>query len=189
MPEQDAVFAIAGQPRRLHEAGVAADIGFRACDAGIEREVHDRGRDDDVLHGVAERGHDPHRQHEQRERHDSVGDAADDAVGPAAEKAGRDSRKPAHEEHQRDRGDRDERIEPGSHHDTAEDVAAELVGAEPMRRRRRPQRRRCVAGERIIRHDPRTEDRGEQDQHQQSEGKAGDLVLGEHIAGVPDQGG
>ena len=131
--EQDAELAVAGEPRRLHEAGLAAHIGLGARDAGIEREVHDRGRDDDVLHGVAERRDDAHRQHEQRKRHDGVGDAADDAVGPAAEEAGGDAGEPAHQEHQRDRGDRDEEVEPGRDDDAAEHVAAELVGAEPVR--------------------------------------------------------
>ena len=126
--------AVAGEPRRLHEAGLAAHVGLGAGDAGIEREVHDRGGEHDVLHGVAERGDDAHRQHEQRERHDGVGDAADDAVGPAAEEAGGDAGQPAHQEHQRDRGDGDEEIEPRRHHDAAEHVAAELVGAEPVRR-------------------------------------------------------
>ena len=89
--EQDAELAVAREPRRLHEAGLAPDVGFGAGDAGVEREVHDRGGEDDVLHGVAERGDDAHREHEQRKRHDGVGDAADDAVGPAAEEAGGDA--------------------------------------------------------------------------------------------------
>ena len=88
-------------------------------------------------HGVAERRDDAHGQHEQREGHDGVGDAADDAVGPAAEEAGGDAGKPAHQEHQRDRGDGDEEVEPRRHDHPAEDVAAELVGAEPVRGRRR----------------------------------------------------
>ena len=84
------------------------------------------------VHGVAERGDDAHRQHEQRKRHDGVGDAADDAVGPAAEIAGGDAGEAAHQEHQRHRGDRDEDIEPGRDHDAAEDIAAQLIGAEPV---------------------------------------------------------
>ena len=89
------------------------------------------------VHRIAERRDDAHRQHEQRKRHDGVGDAADDAVGPAAEEAGGDAGKAAHGEDQRDRGDRDDEIEPGRHDDAAENVAAELVGAEPVRERRR----------------------------------------------------
>src|SRR6266850_4806266 len=72
--QQDAELAVAGEPCSLHEAGLAPHIGFGAGDARIEREVHDRGRDDDVLHRVAERRHDAHREHEQRERHDGIGD-------------------------------------------------------------------------------------------------------------------
>jgi hypothetical protein len=101
LAEQDAHLAVAGEPRRLHEAGLAAHIGLGAGDARVEREVHDRGRQDDVLHGVAERGDDAHGQHEQREGHDGVGDAADDAVGPAAEKSGGDAGEPAHEKTRR----------------------------------------------------------------------------------------
>ena len=86
------------------------------------------------VHGVAERGDDAHRQHEQRKRHDGVGDAADDAVGPAAEIAGGDAGEAAHQEHQHHGRHRDEAVEPRRHDDAAENIAAELVGAEPMRR-------------------------------------------------------
>ena len=79
---------------------------------------------------------------------------------------------------------RDEGIEPGRDDDAAEDVAAQLIGAEPVRRRRRLQRRGGVAGQRIVGHDVGAEDRGEQDDDQQAEGKGGDAVLAEHIAGV-----
>ena len=103
--QQNAEIAVAGQPRRLHEAGLAPHVGFGARDAHIKREIDDRGGDHDVGHGVAERGDDAHGQHEQRKRHDGVGDAADDAVGPAAEETGGDAGKAAHDEDQRDRGD------------------------------------------------------------------------------------
>ena len=83
---------------------------------------------------VAERRDDAHRQHEQREGHDGVDDPADDPVGPAAEIAGRDAAQRADGEGQGHRGEGDAEVEPGGHDDAAEDVAAELVGAEPMRR-------------------------------------------------------
>ena len=184
-PEQDANFAVAGKPRRLHEARLAPDIGFRARHAGIKREVHDRSCENDVLHGVAERRDDAHRQHEQRERHDGVGDAADNAVGPAAEEACRDAGQPAHQEHQRDRGDRDEKIEPRGDDDAAENVAAELIGAEPVGRRWRLERHRRVAGQRIVRHDVGSEGRGEHDQREQAEREARDLVFADDVAAVP----
>ena len=129
----DARLAVAGEPRRLDEARVAAHVRLGAREPRIERQVDDRGREHDVLDRVAERRDDAHGEHEQRECHDGVGDAADDAVDPAAEEAGGDAGEPAHQEDQRDRGDRDAEIEPGRDHDAAEDVAAELVGAEPVR--------------------------------------------------------
>jgi hypothetical protein len=150
--------AVARQPRRLDEAGLAAHVGLGPRHAGIERKVDDRGRDDDVGHRVAERGDDAHRQHEQRERHDGVGDAADDAVGPAAEEARGDAGEPAQREDQRHRGDGDAEIEPGGDDDPAEDVAAELVGAEPVRQLGGCRAEAGVAGERIVGHDRGAED-------------------------------
>ena len=123
-----------------HEAGLAPHIRLGSGDPGVEREVDDRRGDDDVGDRIAERGDDAHGEHEQRERHDGVGDAADDAVGPAAEEAGRDAGQPAEHEQQRDREHRNGEVEPRRHHDAAQDVAPELIGAEPMRRRGRLQR-------------------------------------------------
>jgi hypothetical protein len=138
---------------------------------------------------VAERGDDAHRQHEQRKRHDGIGDAADDAVGPAAEIASRDTGKAAHQKHQRHRGHRDEGVEPSCHDDAAKNVAAELVGAEPVRRGRRLQCRNGIAGERIVGNHVGTEQRGKQDHDEQPEGKRGNAVFAEHIAGVLEHGG
>ena len=187
--EQDAELAVAGEPRRLHEARLAAHVGLGAGDAGVEREVHDRGGDDDVLHGVAERRDDAHGQHEQRERHDGVGDAADDAVGPAAEEAGGDAGKPAHQEHQRDRGDRDEEVEPRRHDDAAEHVAAELVGAEPMLRRGWLQRGSGVARQRIVRNDVGADHAASTISTNRPKAKPVTRFSPMHIAAVPDQRG
>src|ERR1044072_5814260 len=113
--QQDARLAVAGEPRRLHEARLAPHVRFRPGNARIKWEVHDRGRDDDVLHRVAERRHDAHREYEQRERHDGVGDAADDAVGPAAVEAGRDPGEPAHQETEHEGEHGDDEAEPRRH--------------------------------------------------------------------------
>ncbi len=102
---------------------------------------------------------------------------ADDAVGPAAEIAGGDAGEAAHGEDQRHRRERDDEIEPGRHHHAAEDVAAELIGAEPVRKRRRLERRRGVARQRIVRHDIRPDQRAQRDQHEQREGKPGDRIF------------
>ena len=52
---QDAPVAVARQARRFHPAGVAPHIGLGSRDADVKREIDDRGGDDDVGHGVAER--------------------------------------------------------------------------------------------------------------------------------------
>ena len=161
MKAEDAKFAVAGEPRGFDEARFAPHVGFGARDAGVERKIHDRGREHDVLHRVAERGDDAHREHEQRKRHDGVGEAPDDAVGPAAEKTGGDAGQPAHHEHQHDRCNRDAEIEPRRDDDAAENIAAELIGAEPVLRRWRLQRQHRVARQRIVGHDRRTEQRGD----------------------------
>jgi hypothetical protein len=129
-----------------------------------------------------------HGQHEQREGHDRVGDAADDAIRPAAEKSGGDAGEPTHEKDQRDGGDGDEKIEPRRHHDAAEHVAAELVGPEPMRARRRLERRRRIARERVIGHEIRTEQGREHDHEKQREGKTGHRVLAQNVTSVPQHG-
>ena len=115
--------------------------------------------------------------------------APDDAVGPAAVKTGGDAGQPAHQEHQRDRGDGDAEIEPRRDHDPAENIAAELVGAEPVLRGRRLERRDGVARERIVGNQRRTEQRREHDQQKQRERESGDRVLAQHVADVVERRG
>ena len=186
---EDAKFAVAGEPRGFDKARFAPHVGFGARDPRIERKVHDRGREHNVLHGVAERGDDAHGEHEQRKRHDGVGEPPDDAVGPAAVKTGGDAGQTAHHEHQRDRGNRDAEVEPRCDHDPAEDVAPELVGAEPMLRGRRLERGHGIARERIVGNQRRPEQRREHDQQKQRERKPGDRVLAQHIADVVERRG
>ena len=56
----------------------------------------------DVLHGIAERRDNSHGEDEQRKRHDGIGDAADNAVGPAAEISGGHAGQTAHKKYQHD---------------------------------------------------------------------------------------
>jgi hypothetical protein len=119
---------------RLDEAGLAPDIRLGPRHPGVEREIDDRGGDHDVGHGIAECGYDAHGEHEERKGHDRVGDAPDNRVDPAAEEAGGDAGEPAEQEDERDRGDSDGEVEPRCGDHPAEDIAAELVGAEPVGR-------------------------------------------------------
>jgi hypothetical protein len=187
MAQHDPRLAVAGQPRRFDEARLAPHIGLGAGDAGIEREVDDGGGDHDVDHLVAQRRHDAHGEHEQGEGHDGVGEAADDAVGPAAEIARGHARQCAQHEGQDDRGEGDREIEPGRHQHAAEDVAAELVRAEPVRGRRRLQRHRGVALQRAVGRQRRAQDRRQQEHREQAEGQPRHRVLRQDVAGVAQQ--
>ena len=74
----------------------------------------------------------------------------------------------ADREGQRHRGERDGEVEARGDDDPAQDVAAELVGAEPVRARRRLQRLRGVARERIVGRDRRAEQRRTSDEEQEA---------------------
>ena len=105
------------------------------------------------------------------------------SVQPPKKPAATPARPPI-DEHQRDREDRDDEIEPRRHDDAAEDVAAELIGAEPVRGRRRLQRGRGVARQRIVRRrcsGPKIAQ--SDDQHEQAEGEAGDRVVADARSG------
>ena len=125
------------RPRCRHELASAECDDEAAHDAGVRRP----GDDDDGEHGVAqpgpERGDHRHRQDDRREGEDEIADAHDRAVEQAGEVAGdraedgADRHRDDHE--QQGEGDR----HPGAEDHPAEHVAAETVGAEPVRRARR----------------------------------------------------
>ena len=168
---------ICGEAGSLHEARLAPDVGFRAGKARIEWEVDDGGSDDDVGHRIAERRDDAHGEHEEREGHDRIGDAPDDAVRPAAKIAGRDAGDAAEREDERDGGDGNGHVEARGDEHAAEDVAAELVGAEEMPQARLLQRGHRVAGEGIVRGDPGAEDGDQHQRDEEREGNAGDGIV------------
>jgi hypothetical protein len=114
----------------------------------------------------------------------SVGDAPDDPVRPAAEEAGRDAREPAHPEDERYRKDGDREIEARRDDHAAEDVAAELVRAEPVSARGGLQRRRRVRSKRVVGRDPGSEHRADHEQRQQAEGEPRYRVVRDHEASM-----
>jgi hypothetical protein len=163
------MICVAGEPSRLDETGIATDVHLGTGDAHIKRKIDDRSRDHDIGHGVAERGDDSHREDEQRKRHDGVGQPTDDPVRPAAVEAGGDAGEPAAGKDQRDRTDRNRHVETRGDDDAGEDIATQLIGAEPVTHRRRLQRSRGIARQRIVRNDRRTDDRGDHQNDEQAE--------------------
>ncbi len=99
---------------------------------GHPRRIHDADRDDDVEHAGTERGHQRDGQHDGRKGHQSVHDAHDHVVETAVVSGGQPAR---HPEHERERHHRhpDQQRQPRAVHDPAPHVAADVVGAEPVR--------------------------------------------------------
>src|SRR6266851_4254 len=184
--EQNARFTVARQPRRLDIAGLAPDVRLGTSDSGIDRQVDDSGGVDDVGDGVAERRDNAHRQHEERKGHDGVDRTPDEAVGPAAEIAGGSAGERADGKSKDDRCAGDSEIEPGRYDDARENVAAELIGAEPVAGGRRLQRARGGARQRIVGRQRRAEDGEKQQEQEKGEGDGGNRVLAEHVAGVAE---
>ena len=160
------------QADRSDEIGVAHGQRLGARDPGIGRPGGDRDRDDRVLDAGAERRDEGERQDQARKREEDVGDAHQDGVDPAAEIAGDGAdQKPDRadqDHHEADDVERDARAVD----DARVDVAAELVGAEPVRRRRRLQAVGEILGGRRMGRDPWRQRR---DQHQrQHDAEPGD---------------
>ena len=156
-------------------------ISARA-EADVEGQIDHRRRQHDVGDVVAERRDNAHRQHEEREGHDGVDQAADDAVRPPAEIAGVGSQQQPHRERQQHRADGDAEVDARGHHDAAEDVAPHVVGAEGVRPGRRLQRVGRLRGVGIVGRDRRAED-GHRHQHQEADRRhQRQRVFGEGVA-------
>ena len=179
---------MAREPRRIHEPRLPPGQRFRPCHPGIEREVDDRCCQHDVRDGVAQCGHDAHGQHEQRKRHDGVGDPPHHRIHPAAEEPGRQPGQPTGGKHQHHGGERDAQIHPRGHDHPAEDIPAELVGAEPMPPCRRLQGTGGVAGHRVERCDHRAQQGHQRIGQEQAQREQRDGIAGQHIARMgPDR--
>jgi hypothetical protein len=172
--------ALAAGTRGLHPADIAADVDLGAREADVERKIDDRGRDHDVLDPVTQGGNHRHRQHEQRKGHHHIDEAADAAIelapGIAAERADDG----ADHEGDADRGNRNGKIEARSDDEAAEHIASELVGAGEMRRARRQKRLRDIGDHGIIGHDPRPEDRNQDEQRNAGRGNGRERIAAQN---------
>ena len=189
MVRQNAPVAVAGEPCGFDKAGIAPDVGFRARNANVKRQIDDGGGVNDVGNRIAERGDDTHRQHEQRERHDGVSHPADDAVPPAAKKARRQPQRHAEDEGQRHRRNRDTEVQPRGNDDARQNITPHRIGTEPVRHRGRLQRARGVGDQRIIRRNPRPHQRKRHKQGEQHEGEQCHRVFPEDVLDVLEGGG
>ena len=117
--QNDRDMAFAARPRGLDPAGIAAHVDLGPREADVERQVDDRGGDDDVFDAIAQRGDHRHREHEQRECHEHVDEAPDRAVEPATDIAAEAADHRADNEGQADGGERNGEIQAGGDDDAA----------------------------------------------------------------------
>jgi hypothetical protein len=149
----------AGGDGGLHVVLVLQRQRVAAHEAGEERDLHHPDRDHGVDEARAEDGDDRQRQDDRREGehhvHEPHHDGVDDAAAVAADQAEGD----AAGEGDRRRDEADGERDAGAVDDAREDVAADLVGAEPELRRRRLERERDDLGV-AVGQDPGSEQRG-----------------------------
>ena len=149
------------RPRGLDELLLADRQGVGARDAGEGRDEHDSDRHHGVLERWPEDGHQRDGQQDRREGQQGVHEAHDEAVEPAADVPGQETQRDAHGggDPHRDRADHERGARPV--HDPAQDVAPQVVRAQPVAGGRREE---AVDGMDLvgpIRRDPGGED-GEQ---------------------------
>ncbi len=165
MLEHDAGIRGALQPHGGDVIGIPDHHRLGAGDARVRRPGRERDGDAGILDARAEHGHEGQGQHEAREGQENIGDAHQDAVGPAAEIA-RDGadQEPDRADRDHDQQHNDER-DARAMHDAREDVAAQRIRSEPVLRRGREQALVEVLRERIMRRDERCKGCGQQQYH------------------------
>ena len=145
-----------------------------AGDAGEIVEEGERYRRDQVGEAGAEYRHEIDGDDEVRKRPLQVDVAHDDVIEPAPEIARKHAERDPGDERDGDRGDADEQRHLRAHDDAAQEIAAEIVGAEPVRPARRQQH---VEGHGVgvVGRDQRP-DHGQQRQHRK-ESRADERLL------------
>ena len=164
--------------RRLDERQVLQRQRVAANQTGEGRDAEDRHRNDDVGHAAAEDRHDPDREKDAGEGEQHVADAHDDALRPSFVVSGDEAQHRADDGADGNRDEAGGQRNPRAHHDAAEDVASERIDAEPVLQR--GQRIEAVVVEeilRVVRDDPRREDRDDDEQQHENAGRDRDVLL------------
>ena len=154
MSQDDARIRSADGARAGHILALADDERGSAQQACEDRRVDDRDRDRRARRMRAEHGDDADRQQHHREGEEHVHEAHDDAVEPAAVVGGEKTERAAGDERDADRERAGGKRRAVAVEDAREHVAAELVGAEPVKRARPSQAPRHALRHRIVRRKP-----------------------------------
>ena len=142
----------------------------------------------DVLDAVAERHHHRHGQDEQRESHQHVDETADGSVEPSANVAAEAADQRSDDKRNADRRGGDGKIEAGGIDDPGEHVAAELIGAGPMRGAGWLQRASHVRGDGIVGNERWADQRNEAQERGGRGRNTRHRVAAQDPADMPEQG-
>ncbi len=168
--EHQAEIACAERARGLHEFALLHGHDLAADEARVVDPAGERERDDEVDEAGAEEGDDRDREQDSGQSEEGVGEVeVDERVGPALVKAGEAAEDAADDERGADDGDGDEQRDARAVEGAREDVAAELVGAEPVRVGGRKKALREVELGGVVRREQRGEDGAEREECQQGD--------------------
>ena len=123
---------------RLPRAGAGHELPLadgQHVGAHDPRELHPPGgthHEDDVEQARPQREDHAHGEQDVGDGQEHVHDPHDEGVGPAAEEAGEEAERHTDERGQRHRGEADPERDAATVEDAAQDVAAEMIGAERM---------------------------------------------------------
>ncbi len=144
---QNQAVGAAERARGFHELALANREYDAAHEARVDRKAHDRDRDHRVSEPRAQPGHDGDREEDVGKRHQDVGQPHDDGLAPARVVAAEDAQDHADQHRRRRRRRAGHEGDARAPHQPREQVAPELVGAEPVPgRERRPEPIRRVHG-------------------------------------------
>src|SRR5262245_30000119 len=151
------------------DVGVLLGRQRRATDqAGVARRPADAESDHRVVESRPQSGHDRQREEDARKRHQTVDQARDGEVDPAAVVASRHAEEQPEHDRDRDRAQPDAQRDARPVDDSAEDVSPEVIGAEQVAGRRRHEARPGLSRHGVVRRDQRSQQRDD-DQRQQDE--------------------
>ena len=180
---EDLPVGAAQRARRLHELALAHREHHPAHQPRVDGEAHDGDGDHGVAEPGAQPGHDGDGEEDEGEGHQDIGEPHDEGLDPATVVAGEEPEAHAHQHRRRRGADPREQRDARAPDETAEEIAAELVGAERMPgRARRPEPARRVHRVGVGEREPGRGERGRDGQRDGGHGDDGEAVTTEVLA-------
>ena len=166
MQKQNTRMAVAQAARRKNEIAVFKSQHLRANQTGIRHPADHRHRDVKTAQTRPENGDNRQHQHQKRKCQHHINHPHKEGIDRAAEITGECADERAEDERKDDANQADLQIHPRAPHHPRENVAPKIISAKRMCQIRRQQRRGGVLRNRVVRRNPRAEQR-HQNPHQQ----------------------